>query len=240
MNIVDLFIFVILGVFVITGMYKGFVRSCMNILATVGTFIVTLIVYPLFAKLMFLSNSIVKNFRFYAEGTEKLAELECGNLLVSTLSQEQMAKIVSDSVAKQNTGLRPPMDSAVLKNLTSARFAGSFETVGEYFNETIVHYAINMVCFLLVFFLIKILVDTVLSMYDKSDKIPRLRQYDTVFGGVAGFIEGILIFFIIFSVVPLIYNLMTIKPIEDLLANSLMGNLFIGGNFIPKIIRSVV
>lgn len=240
MNIVDLLIFFALGLFVLMGMYKGFVRSCMNICSYLVTFGVTLLVYPLAAKLMFLNDTLVKSFRFYAEGTEKLANLESGSLAVSSLSAEQISQIVKDSVAKAAGGLRPPMDSAVMKNLTRKSFEGTFSTVGEYFNETIVHYGINMICFILVFFIIKTIMNIILSTYDNSGSIPRLRQYDVLFGGAVGFFEGVLIFFVIFSIIPLVYNVMTIKPIEDMLTSSMMGNLFVGGNIIPGIIRSVV
>lgn len=240
MNIVDLFIFLILGLFVLMGMYKGFVRSCMNICAYIFTFVLTLIIYPLIAKLMFLNSTLVKNFRFYAEGSEKLANLEQGALQVSSLSAGQISQIVRDSVAKASGGLRAPMDKAVMRNLTKVSFEKNFTNVGEYFNETIVHYGINMLCFILVFFIIKLVINIILSIYDNSNAIPRLKQYDVLFGGAVGFLEGVLIFFVLFSVVPLVYNIMTIKPIEDLISSSMMGNLFVGGNIIPNLIRSVV
>lgn len=240
MNIVDLFIFIILGLFVLMGMYKGFLSSCLNVLSYIGTFLVTLLIYPLAAKLMFLNDKLVKSFRFYAEGTEKLANLEQASLEVATLSSSEITQIVKDSVAKAAGGLRAPMDNMVMKNMARQSFRGEFTTVGEYFNETIVQYGVNMLCFILVFFVLKIFVNILLSMYDNSEAIPRLRQFDTVCGGAIGFFEGVLIFFIVFSIVPLIYNIMTIKPVEELLSSSAMCHLFIDGNLIPKIIRSVV
>lgn len=240
MNLVDLFVFFVLAIFVLIGMYKGFVRSCMNVASYLVTFVVTLIIYPLASKLMFLNSGLVKNFRFYAEGTEKLANLEMSGVAVSSLSGEQISQIVRESVAKAAGGLRAPMDRAVLSNMNGLKFEGSFTTVGEYFNETIVHYGINLLCFILVFFIVKIILNIILSMYDNSESIPTLRQYDTVCGGAIGLIEGVLIFFILFSIIPLVYNIMTIKPIEEMLSSSMMGNLFIRGNIIPRIIRSVV
>lgn len=239
MNLVDLFIFFVLAMFVLVGMYKGFIRSCMNVLSYLISFILTFLTYPLFSKLLFLNDKLVKSFRFYAEGSEKLADLEMGSLEVASLSAEQITKIVSDSVAKASGGLRAPMDSAVLKNMLNTRLDG-FTTVSEYFNETIVQYGVNMLCFILVFFIFKIVINIAMSMYDHSGLIPKLRQYDALAGGVIGFVEGVLIFFIVFSIVPLIYNIMVITPVEELLNSSLMGNLFINGNLLPRLIRAVV
>lgn len=237
---VDLFVFFVLAIFVVVGMYKGFVRSCLNVGAYIFSFLVTMIIYPLVAKLMFLNGALVKNFRFYAEGTEKLANLEMSTLAVSSLSKEQITQIVEESVAKVAGGLRAPLDSAVMRNMNGLKFEGEFATVGEYFNETIVHYGINLLCFILVFFIIKIICNIILSMYENSGSIPALRQYDTLCGGAVGLIEGVLIFFVLFSIVPLVYNIMTIKPVEEMLSSSVMGNLFINGNIIPRLIRSVV
>lgn len=239
MNILDLLIIFILALFLVAGMYKGFIASCYRVVSYVITFIVTLVIYPLFAKIIFTSDKLVKSFRFYAEGSEKLANIESASLKVADLSSEQISTLVRESVAKVKNGLRVPMDRAVVKNMSKQNFQ-QYTTVGEYINETIVHVAVNMIAFLILFFLIKMFFNIVLNVYESSTPFPVLRQYDVLFGGLVSLLEGVMMLFIVFSIVPLLMNVMTVKPLEDMLSSSLLGNFFVKSNFIPYLIRSRV
>ncbi len=240
MNLVDLVIFLILTLFVLMGMHKGTVKSAFNIISYIGSFLLTFLIYMPVAKLVSLNNTIIGSMRFYAEGYERLASLESSVLVVSELSPEQITQIVTDSVNKGPTGLRAPLDTKVLNNMQNLVFEGEFSTVGEYFNETIVHYGINIICFILVFIVIKLIFNLVLNIYTGSHPIPKLVKHDILVGGILGLVEGMLILALLFSLVPLFYNVMYIEPLEELLSSSLMGNLFSNVNIIPPLIRGVI
>ena len=240
MNFVDLILFSVIAIFMLIGMYKGFVKSTLRVISFLVSFIGSFILYPVFAKLIFLNEAFTKNFRFYAEGMEKLADLELANVNVASLTSEEMISIVNDSVAKTVGGLKAPLNTGVLKNMENLVFEGKFATVGEYFNETIVEYGINVLCFIVAFFLIKMVINIILNVCENSNHIPTLKQYDILAGGVMGIFEGVLILFICFSIVPLFLNIMSVQAIEELLSTSLLGNLFTKGNIIPRLIKYVI
>ena len=239
MNILDVFIIFILGLFLLAGMYRGFVSSLYKLVSYLLSLLLTFLLYPLFAKLLFFNNSIVKNFRFYAEGAEKLENISQAAIPVAELGESEMSQLIQQSLEKSSNGLRAPLDRMVFNNMRRGVFPSIF-TAGEYVNETLVAVAINLVAFLLIFFLLKLFFNTVINIYENALPFPVLRQYDTLSGGLIGLLEGILLLMVVFSVVPLLTSIMTVKPLEDILNTSLLGNFFVRLNFIPHLIRSKV
>lgn len=239
MNALDVIIIFILALFLLGGMYRGFLSSCYKLISYLASLLLTFLLYPLFAKLLFLNSALVNNFRFYAEGSEKLANIGQAALPVTELGKDQMREMMQASVGKASNGLRNPLDNMVLRNLQKSVFP-HVSTVGEYINETLVAVAINLICFILIFFLLKLFFNTIINIYENALPLPVLKQYDTLSGGLIGLLEGILILMVVFSVVPLITSVMTVKPIEDMIDGSLLGNFFVRLNVFPYLIRSKV
>ena len=239
MNILDVLIILVLTLFLLGGMYRGFVSSCYKLFSYLLSILLTFLTYPLFAKLLMMSEGITKNFRFYAEGAEKLATVSDASLKVADLSSAQMQELVQGSLQKASNGIRPPIDKLILGNMEKQVFP-HLTTVGEYFNETIVAVAINIIAFIIVFFILKLFFNMIINIYESAIPFPVLRQYDLLAGGLLGLLEGFLILMVLFSAVPLLTSIMTVKLLEEMLNNSLLGNFLVRINFIPHLIRSKV
>lgn len=62
----------------------------------------------------------------------------------------------------------------------------------------------NAIAFAIIFFAVKIILQIIASMFDFVARIPVLKQLNTVFGGVLGFIEVYLVTFIILYIIALL------------------------------------
>lgn len=239
MNIIDIIIVLILGVFLLVGLYRGFAVSALKFVSYFVTLILTFIIYPLVARLMFMSQGIVKNVRFYAEGAEKLATYESSMLKIAEIDSTMAQKLITDSMAKTTDGIKWPLDGIIRNNISTKAFP-ELTTVGEYFNESIVHFTINVLAFIIVFFIIKFAFTVFINILDHSISLPVLTMYDTAAGGGLAVINGVLILFVLFSIMPLVLNIIPVKFVQDLINNSLLGNLFFKGNFITGLIRGLI
>ena len=92
-----------------------------------------------------------------------------------------------------NADVPYPMGKRILENIASEAFAAEgVTTLGDYFNQTIVCVFINILVFLLVFAVVRIILAFIMGGVDYAWKLPQLRAGDGVLGGGLGLVRGIL------------------------------------------------
>ena len=227
---IDLIIIGLLLLYFLTGMYRGFLPSLLNLGGFFLSWIGSFIGYPLLAK-RFMASEFITSFQFYIEGAEKVNDYEAARRLVSSLSKTDISAIMD------NAKLPSFFSRAIESNLNKQVFSDmGLTTVGEYFNMSIFCLIINIISFMLIFFLLKCLFTLLTNAYSSSIRFPQLKRFDRVSGGGVTLLRGFFTMHIVFMLVPIAIALVP-SQIADILNSSVASSIFYSGSillpFIP-------
>ena len=99
-------------------------------------------------------------------------------------------------------------------------------TVGEYFDMTIYCVILNILAFLLIFFLLRVLFTLLTNAYSYSAALPMLQRFDSVAGGGIALIRGFFSMHVVFMLIPVLLILLPVAQVSDLLNSSFMSTVF--------------
>ena len=187
MNIIDAVSICILVLFVLFGIYKGFISTLLNIGAYFVSVVLSFLLKPLGASAIKHSDRIFNMMLYYTEGSEFIANPEYVRMEISSLSTAE----INDIIASSN--LPFPMGREIAKNIAREAFSDQgIVTLGDYFNQTIVGVFINILMFLVCFLIIRTILSLVINGADYADPFPMLKSQDGIFGGALGLLRGML------------------------------------------------
>ncbi len=250
MNVLDYSIIAILIIFVLAGLHGGFIVSICNLAAFFVSLFGAYLWYPKLSAWMDANNYIYPTLRYYVEGSEKIVVVGDRMSNVANLSPDVVSNIVEKS---QN--LPTPLDSILKSNITGKVFAGTdIVNIGQYYNETITIFIANIICFLILFLIIRIALAIIVHGLNYVVRFPVLKQFDSVIGGAFGFVRGVFVIFVVCMIVPAIITMIPVPPVDptatttglrpDLIISKLFddsafGSLFFKSNFLTNMIKGI-
>ncbi len=238
MNIVDIIILAILGLSLVSGMYKGFITSTLALLGFVGSWIASLATYQYLVKAVTANEGLMKFLSGLVGAVDLFKTASLESLDVSAANIEQAV----DQAVKE---INIPLISDLFKqNVLGKVFANDgLKTMSEYLSQTLLTTALNIICFVLMFVVIYAAVLLIVNMLNNVFRFPALRHLDWILGGAFGLIRGVIIVMLIFAVVPTISSAlssMDITLLTDLIDSSRIGKLFEQSNFVAGTLRSIL
>ena len=235
MNLINLLFIILILVTVFEGIYRGFLHSSLALGASFLSIIASYIFYPVVSLAVKASPTLFNFLLYYTEGAEKIKNFEDTSLLISSLSSDKLNSIISSS------SLTEPFTTLVRQNVETKAFAASGLTnIGEYFNMTIVCAVLNILSFILVFVLARIIFGFILGAIDYTVKFPELKRYDRTFGALFGTSRGVLICFIVVTIVPVMFLAVPVEKVVEYFQASSVGMFFYQNNFLLHLIRGIV
>ncbi len=235
MNWVNLVLILIILIMVLEGIQRGFLRSAMNLGAFFLSIITSYFFYPVVSTAVKANESLFSYLIYYTEGAEKIKAFENSQLLINSLSSTQLDNIIA------NSDIAEPFTSLIRQNVEMKAFASSgFTTIGEYYNMTIVSAALNIISFIAVFLIARLIYAFVLGAIDYTVEFPELRQYDRTTGALFGALRGVMFCFLMMMVVPIVFLVLPVDQISDYFNSSNLAVFFSENNFLLHLIRGVV
>ncbi len=238
MNLLDYCVLGIFVVFILRGIYKGFISTLFSIGAFILAWLLALVFMPLGSKTIRNNEHLYDMMLYYTEGSEYIANnvgVESARLNISQVGSQEL----SDIVTKANVPY--PMDKEILSNVAKEAFAGqNISTLGDYFNQTMVCVFVNIISFFAFFFLFRLILAFFIEGVDYSWRFPMLRTGDALLGAGLGILRGMLSLFLLFMLMPV---LLTIVGQFDLITNmieeSFFAPFFYYSNFLLSMIPGV-
>ncbi|MGI5849945.1 MAG: CvpA family protein [Christensenellales bacterium] len=235
MNWINIFFIILIFVAVLEGIYRGFLHSALNMGAFFLSIITSYLLYPVVSVAVKANNTMFNFLVYYTEGAEKIKSFEDTSLLVNNLSSAKLDSIISSS------SLTAPFTTLIRQNVETKAFAlNGLTTIGEYFNMTIVFTVLNILSFLVVFFLARIVYTFVLGALNYTVQFPELKQYDRTTGALFGVSRGVLVCFLIVMIVPIMFLVVPVDKMVEYFSNSTIGMFFYQNNFFLHLIRGTV
>lgn len=234
MNIIDIIVIVIIGLCVLFGLYRGFVQSVLNLagglLSVAGSFWL----FPKLSDVLSANTELTRMISTYTDSGSLLGDLDLSSMAVNTLETQNISAIV------QRAELATPIDTLLTHNLTERVFAPLGElatTVGDYVNQTILSVSINVLCFLLCFAVCFIVMTILINVLRAVFRFPVLKHLDWLAGGCFGFLLGVVICFVAFTILPLLESVVPIAEFGQLIDESALASVFRNGNLIISIMN---
>ena len=234
MTTFDIIILGLIVLYGVSGLYRGFLPSVMNMGAFMVSWIVAFVGYPLVASGL-AQSEFFQSMRFYIEGAERVGDVELTRISVSQISESQLTQIMD------NAKLPPPYDTAIAGNIRNQAFAGQgIDTLGEYFDAKIYNVIVNIIALILLFVVVRVVLTFLVNAISYSVPLPQLRHFDYVMGSGVGLLRGFFSMHIVFAVVPIVLIIFQIDLITDLVNSSSMAGIFYGGSMLLRFVSGVI
>lgn len=235
MGIIGLAILAIIGLFFLSGIYKGFLWNLaalgVSIIALVAAYLLMGPVSKAFVKNETLYNAMLS----YTEGAEAIYDTELTSRDIESLSNSEIDEVM------ERANLPFPLGDRVYENIMDEAFKDrGITTLGDYFNESIVHCVINIISFMLIYAVLRLALTFLVSWLDYSFKFKRLRIADGVVGGIVGLIRGFLDVSVIFMIVPIVLMVLPFDAIEEMISKSAIASFMHSSNIFLKLIPGIV
>ena len=186
MNIIDILILVVMGFCLCAGMYKGFLSSLLATGALVGSWFGAQHFYARVADLALSNSSLMGAINTYLEPDSFFAD--GGSTLVSALGgNTEQIRAVADEAGKAIPFIRDAFENNLL---TQAFQHLNINTVAEYFSQTLLTGAFNVLAFILCFAVIYIVAILVINLLDHVFRFSLLKGVDWLVGGIFGLVRG--------------------------------------------------
>jgi len=235
MNYIDLIVIALLILYILHGIYRGFLNSLMNMGAFFVSWITAFLTYPLLSKTL-VSSGLYDAVRYYIGGSDRIAGgFEVRSLSVVSLPPDQLNSIV------QGSGLPSPFGDTIINNVHNAAFSGAgLTTIGDYFEATIASVIVNIVAFLIIYFILRIILTVLTNAVGYSFALPQLKHFDGLLGGGIGLLRGVFAMYVIFCIVPVILVSVPVTLISDYVNQSTVCEMFYKSSIILRFISGVV
>lgn len=237
MNLLDLALIVVILVSVLLGAYRGFVVSALKTASFFVSWILAYLLHPLLSWAMG-GQGMMQALINYTEGAAKLP-FDTPMALVTTPITQVDAATLNDLVT--NSSLASPFGNLVKSNMASQAFASQgLTTVGDYFNYTVAYATLNIITFLILFFVFRIICGVIINATDATHKFPVLRHNDVLAGALTGLLRGAFACYIIMAIAPIALTVLNVPVVTDYVLSAPLAGFFYKSNFILLLMRGKI
>ena len=219
---VDLAILVIFILCILAGHYRGTIYAAINFGVTVLSLLVALLLIPVASGVVKHSDTLYRSMLYYFEGYEYVSatSVERVHDVAVNVAEDDLDYLI------ENANMPIPLGSAVKSNIQNAAYRErGIVTLGDYFNQTIVDVIINILSMLVLFIVLRVLLEWILRTIDFAlDGMPIMNRFDTLFSCGIGFLHGVLLVYTVFMLVPV--ALAVVPRLETYIDESIFGGFF--------------
>ncbi|MBR5547601.1 MAG: CvpA family protein [Clostridia bacterium] len=234
MNAIDIVIIAIIGLSTLFGLYRGFIQSVLNLGGGLVSVVGSFWLFPRLSDVLSSHTGFTRFISTYTDSGSVLGNLDLSSLAVHALSPEHVADIVA------RADLPEPLGMLLSHNLIGQVFSplGELATsVGDYVNQTVLSVSINVLCFLLCFAVCFAVTTVVINLLRAVFRFPVLKHFDWLAGGAFGFLLGVLLCFVVFTMLPLVESVIPMEDFRLLVDQSQLAQFFKNGNLIVSIMN---
>ena len=229
MNLIDIAVIGVLALFILHGIYKGFLPTLLSIGAYILAWLAAIVLLPVGSNSIRGSEKLFNTMLYYTEGSEYVNDVELARKSIDEISTDTLNAVFAKA------DLPYPMAKNIADNIARDSFAeNGITTLGDYFNQTIVIVFINILVFIAMFAIIRIILAFIINGVDYAWTLPKLRVADRAIAGGIGLIRGILAVFLLFMLLPIVLIVLQGKFafLTDMVNDSMMAKFFYRTNFL--------
>jgi uncharacterized membrane protein required for colicin V production len=211
--IVDLIIGVIIILFLIIGYKKGLVFCLINLATFIVAIVLAFALCSPVAELVKNTTEIDENMKSF------IVSHMPGGEEIDLKANEQLPEPIRNAIDGSVTSINEAKEKAIDATATE-----------------ITNNVLKAICFVAIFFLVKILMLVLKVVSRIFTKIPVIEQINTLGGMIVGALEGLILVYVIFGVISLISPMLTNTAIVDSINDSFFGKMMYNNNVVVKYI----
>ena len=211
--IVDLIIGVVIILFLIIGYKKGLVFCLINLATFIVAIVLAFALCSPVAELVKNTTEIDENMKSFV-----ISHMPGGEE-IDLKANEQLPDPIKNAIDDSVTAINEAKEKAIDATATE-----------------ITNNVLKAICFVAIFFLVKILMWVLKLVSRIFTKIPVIEQINSLGGMIVGTLEGIIIVYVIFGVISLISPMLTNTAIVDSINDSFFGKMMYNNNVVVKYI----
>lgn len=229
--IINYILVFLIAVYVIQGVYKGFLMSMCSTAGMAASWMVAAGVTPLLSA-QIAKGSTYSFLLYMTDVSDKVSSVELARTSVDTLSAAQIKDVVDYA------NLPVPFGDALFGNMHALVFGS--KTVADYLNLTVANITVNIMSFLIIYVLCRVFISLILGSMYYASPFPALRNYDGLIGGILGGVRGFFAMFALMMIIPVVMLLVSAPELTRYLNESVMATFFYKTNFLYGLISGVV
>lgn len=211
--IVDLIIGVIIILFLIIGYKKGLVFCLINLATFIVAIVLAFALCSPVAELVKNTTDVDENMKAF------IVSHMPGGEEIDLKANEQLPDPIKNAIDDSVTAINEAKEKAIDATATE-----------------ITNNVLKAICFVAIFFLVKILMWVLKLVSRIFTKIPVIEQINSLGGMIVGTLEGIIIVYVVFGVISLISPMLTNTAIVDSINGSFFGKMMYNNNIVVKYI----
>ena len=224
MSWMDISIIVILLLSGINGLYIGFIRSSFNLLVYILSGYITKIYYPFLAAFIKNNPDILSKMKdIVNSGISKIIKNSEGSTREKALEYFKVPDAFKSSIEGSVEFQKGVEDLS--------------KTASGVISEAFIDIFINIISVIVVFLVAKTLLTVIMGMIDNFFKLPLLKDFNRILGLILGIAKGLLIIYIIFTILTPLIMMSPEGYISEVTYNSNIGLYFYNNNIILNFIK---
>jgi len=217
MNIIDIAIIVIIGISILYGLHRGFISSVLGIAAVIVSIGAALMFSGQVADQLKQNETLVSTLTYYTDASSRIKNNDLSGITTNNVNPTTLQNILNQ------TNLPESFKSVFMEKATNA---ANTQTLSQVLSRTIVEVSISIISFLVTFLIAFVIATFLVHMITYVFELPVLRHMDALVGGIFGGVRGILIVFILFSLVPLVMAVIPIDEVTTMISESKLAPMF--------------
>jgi uncharacterized membrane protein required for colicin V production len=232
--IINYILLFLIAIYVMQGVYKGFLMSLYSTGGMAASWIVAAGVTPLLSA-QIAKGSTYTFLLYMTDVSDKVSTVELARTSVDSLSAAQIKDVVDYA------NLPTPFGEALSSNMTNLSFAQQgYATVADYLNLTVANVTVNIISFLIIYILCRVFISLILGSMYFASPFQALRKYDGLIGGILGGVRGFFAMFALAMILPVVILLVSAPELTQYLNESTLLMFFYKTNFLYGLISGVV
>ena len=221
MNSIDIFVLAVIGICVVLGYFRGFVKTCFSFVPSVVSLLLTNKIYPVFSK--FLRTTPV--YGYIESGVAKAFNLNSMSSAVSAQGNDYINSLAIPDFLKESLITN---NNPVVYNILDAT------GINDYIAGYVANMILNIVSMIVVAIGLIVIFKLILVFLDVVTKLPVLHGMNSIGGLIVGLLEGILIVWVIFVVAVLFVSGDKLTWFYDAIENSKIALALFNSNLLLK------
>lgn len=235
MDYLNAFLIFLIAVYVLQGWLRGFIMSLSNTVGMAASWLVGFMFFPSIANRI-AQSSFYRFIYIFTEASSHLTDQVEGHLLVSSLTEQQMSTIVGQAM------LPRPFSDLVVENMKNLAYGDQYTTVAEYFDYTVTDAVVNIIAFLIIYLLCRVVIGLILNTMNFASPFPMLKHCDGLTGAALGLLRGCMAMYAVCLIIPVILISVpsNITLFSDIINGSSVASYFYRTDFLLNYIPGVI
>jgi len=229
MNTLDIIIILIIGISVLNGVIRGFIKTLFGLTSLIIVVGLTWMFTPVVSEL------VINETSFDEMISEKVVEL---------LNVEDMMTMDLDTTAavQQLNDLSLPGNviESLVENYTPQIIEGlKAGGIGDYIGSSLSIMAVNALTFIILFTIVSLLLNALVTLLDLIARLPVLKQMNRIGGFGIGLLIGVVVIWVGCLALSFAISIQSTSTISNLIESSILGRLFYYNNPLQNFVMNL-